>query len=84
MGILTASDSLTVLPYSVVFTLRRQFGIAALSLRIDHPDRNLGLLHRPEGQQPPAARRLRAHLVAQFETLAATILHHEKNTLWHR
>lgn len=82
LSILTASDSLTILPYSVVFTLRRQFSVAALSLRIDHPDRNLGLLYRPASTQSPAANRLRADIVAQFETLSATILHHEKNTLW--
>ncbi len=84
LSILTASDSLTILPYSVVFTLRRQAGIAALSLRIDHPDRDLGILHRPAADQPPAARRLRADIVAQFETLSATIQHHEKNSLWRR
>jgi DNA-binding transcriptional LysR family regulator len=84
LGILNASDSLTILPYSVVFTLRRQFGLAALSLKIDHPNRNLGILHRPGASQPPAAQRLRADIVAQFETLAATIMHHETNTLWRR
>lgn len=84
LSILFASDSLTILPYSVVFTLRRQFGVAALSLRIDHPDRNLGILHRPAADQTPASRRLRADIVAQFETLSATIQHHEKNLLWRR
>jgi DNA-binding transcriptional LysR family regulator len=82
LGILTASDALTILPYSVVFTQRRQFGIAALPLRIEHPDRDLGLLHAPAASGPPAARRLRAHILAQFETLSATIRHHEKNALW--
>lgn len=82
LSILTASDSLTILPYSVVFTLRPQFGIAALSLKIDHPDRNLGILHRPATDQTPAARRLRADIVTQFETLSATVQHHEKNSLW--
>ncbi len=84
LGILTASDSLTILPYSVVFTLRRQTGVAALSLKIDHPDRNLGLLYRPGTEHTPAANRLRADIVTQFETLAATIMHHETNTLWRR
>ncbi len=84
LSILTASNSLTVLPYSVVFMLRRQFSIGALSLRIDHPDRNLGILHRPASDQTPAARRLRMDIAAQFETLSATILHHEKNSLWRR
>jgi DNA-binding transcriptional LysR family regulator len=82
LGILSASDALTILPYSVVFTQRRQFGVAALPLRIEHPDRDLGLLHDPKAGGPPAARRLRAHIIAQFVTLSATIRHHEKNALW--
>jgi DNA-binding transcriptional LysR family regulator len=84
LSILTASDSLTILPYSVVFTVRRQFGIGALSLRIDHPDRHLGLLHNPLAEGAPAARRLRSDILLQFETLVSTIQHHEKNTLWRR
>ena len=43
-NVLTGSDALTVLPYSVVYSLRRQNKLAALSVKIDHPDRNLGLL----------------------------------------
>jgi DNA-binding transcriptional LysR family regulator len=82
LSMLTASDALTILPYSVVFMLRRQYSIAALSLRIEHPDRSLGVLHRPAAERTPAAQRLHADIVAQFETLAATILHHETNTLW--
>ena len=84
LSILSATDALTILPYSVVFTLRRQFGIAALSLRIDHPDRPVGLLYKPEAGQTPAAHRLRTYLSARFETLSATMQHHEKNTLWRR
>ena len=82
LAMLTASDALTVLPYSVVFMLRRQFSIAALSLWIEHPDRSLGVIHRPASDRTPAAQRLKADIIAQFETLAATILHHETNTLW--
>jgi DNA-binding transcriptional LysR family regulator len=82
LGILTASDCLAILPYSVVFTLRRQFGILALPLRIQHPARDLGLLHAPGGAARPVARRLRAHVLSQFEVLSATIQHHEKNALW--
>jgi DNA-binding transcriptional LysR family regulator len=84
LGVLPASDSLTVLPYSVVFTLRRPFGLGALSIRIDHPDRDLGLMYRPESSLNPAPRRLRTHILAQFEMLAATILHQEKLSLWRR
>jgi DNA-binding transcriptional LysR family regulator len=84
MGMLAGSDSLTVLPYSVLFSLRRQYRVAALSIRIEHPDRKLGLMYRSALGLSPAARRLRSFLTGQFETLAATIQHHERQTLWRR
>lgn len=84
MGMLAGSDSLTVLPYSVLFALRRQYRVAALSIRIEHPDRKLGLMYRTTLGLSPAARRLRAYLTGQFETLAATIQHHERQSLWRR
>lgn len=83
MEMLAGSDSLTVLPYSVVFTLRRQYRIRALSVRIDHPDRHLGLLYLP-ATLSPAAKRLRSFVLAQFESLSATIQHHERQSLWRR
>ena len=84
MGMLAGSDSLTVLPYSVLFALRRQYRVAALSIRIEHPERKLGLMYRSPQDLSPAARRLRAYLSGQFDTLAATIQHHERNVLWRR
>lgn len=84
MGMLVGSDSLTVLPYSVLFTLRRQYRVAALSIRIEHPDRKLGLMYRATPSLSPAARRLRTFILGQFETLSATIQHHERQTLWRR
>lgn len=44
--ILSASESLTVLPYSVVHVLRRQNRITALPVRIGDPERNLRILTR--------------------------------------
>lgn len=84
MGMLAGSDSLTVLPYSVLFALRRQYGVAALSIRIEHPDRKLGLMYRSTPGLGPAARRLRGFVLGQFETLSATIQHHERQSLWRR
>ena len=84
MGMLAGSDSLTVLPYSVVFTLRRQYRIGALSIKIEHPDRRLGVLSAKAGNPSPAARRLKGFLLGQFETLAATILHKERQAVWRR
>lgn len=84
MGMLVGSDSLTVLPCSVLFTLRRQYRVAALSIRIEHPDRTPGLVYLRHAPLSPAARRMRSFILAQFETLAATIFHHERQSLWRR
>ena len=81
VAILGGSDALTVLPYSVVFMLRRQRVLAALPVRIDHPARDLGCLV-PAGPQRPAARRLCQHVEAEFAGLAQTILRHEQDALW--
>lgn len=84
LSVLAGSDALTVLPFAVVFALRRRYAIGLLSIRIDHPDRDLGLLYLPGPGRTPAAGRLRAYVAAQFEILAATIQHHEKQALWRR
>lgn len=60
--VLTGSDCLTVLPYSVVFLARRHREIAALPLNITHPDRQLGMLVGTERAPLPAAERFAAFL----------------------
>ncbi|MDE4133669.1 LysR family transcriptional regulator [Phaeobacter sp. QD34_3] len=82
IGVLTGSDSLTILPYSVVFMMKDHARIAALSLDIGHPDRELGLLVASEAQQSPAARRFRTFVHAQFESLSRRIVQHRKDQLW--
>jgi DNA-binding transcriptional LysR family regulator len=82
ISVLTGSDSLTVLPYSVVFMMRPQKTVTALSLRIGHPDRNLGLLMAAGGPVPPATARLRSFVAARFEALARRIVAHQTNQLW--
>ncbi len=84
MEMLAGSDSLTVLPYSVVFSLRRQYRISTLSIKIEHPDRRLGILSANGGNLSPVARRLRSFVLGQFETLAATIQHRERQQVWRR
>lgn len=46
LGVMSGSEALTVLPYSVVFMQRRSDTIAALPVKLEHPDRQLGLLWR--------------------------------------
>lgn len=69
LSVLTGSDALTILPYSVVFLSRRSMAVDVLPLRIEHPDRQLGLMTM-ESQQPPAAlKRFTGFLTAEFHRL---------------
>lgn len=82
ISVLAGSDALTVLPYSVVFMFRRQRNIAALSFRIAHPKRDLGLLHDGRDDRNPALKRLRKFLTGRFESLAQNIIKHQREALW--
>ncbi len=82
VSVLTGSDSLTVLPYSVVFMMNQQKTLEALSLKIGHPDRNLGLLSPADFVENPAAVRFRDFITAQFEALARRIAKHQTDLLW--
>lgn len=63
VGVLTGSDALTVLPASVVLLAPRGTDIVSLPLRIEHPDRLLGMVSRPG--ETPALQRFKAYLSAQ-------------------
>ncbi|KPQ06519.1 MAG: Transcriptional regulator [Rhodobacteraceae bacterium HLUCCA12] len=69
MSVLTGSDALTVLPYSVVFLSRNNAALDVLPLRIEHPDRQLGLLTMPDQKQPPALKRFTGFLTTEFHRL---------------
>jgi DNA-binding transcriptional LysR family regulator len=84
LEMLSGSDSLTVLPFAVVFTQRRQFRVRPLSIKIEHPDRRLGLLYTSDIGLIPSARRLKSFVASQFQSLASTILHQERQSLWRR
>jgi DNA-binding transcriptional LysR family regulator len=83
LEMLSGSDSLTVLPYAVVFTQRRQFNVRPLPIKIEHPDRRLGLLYVRDPAPTPSVRRMKAFVAAQFASLAAVILHQERQSVWH-
>ena len=82
VSVLTGSDALTVLPYSVVFMMRHQKTLDTLSLQIGHPDRSLGLLFPADVRTNPATERFRSFISAQFESLAQHIAKHQTNQLW--
>lgn len=80
ISILTGSDALTVLPYSVVFLTRKMAGLEALRIRIEHPDRNLGMLTFSGATPPPALRLFSAFLSDEFALLEARIQHEAQVT----
>ncbi len=82
VNILERSDALTVLPYSVVFTLRRQKTLSVLSINIGHPERDLGLLTQAGKPVGPTVKRFAQFITREFGTLSDTILRHEQNALW--
>lgn len=82
VSVLTGSDALTVLPYSVVFVMRPRKTVGALSLKIGDPDRHLGLLSSATTAGTPAARRLRGFLTAQFDALSHRMQQHQRQALW--
>ncbi|MEZ5797706.1 MAG: LysR family transcriptional regulator [Paracoccaceae bacterium] len=75
LSVLAGSDSLTVLPYSVVFLLRKTAGLEALRLKIEHPDRQLGMLTLNGATVPPAQRQFAGFLKDEFALLEARIQH---------
>ncbi len=79
-SVLAGSDALTVLPYSVVFLSRRTVPLEALPLKIDHPDRQLGLLTVADRQGPPAVRQFTGFLVAECQRLQARMDHEQQVT----
>lgn len=83
-NILSGSDALTVLPYSVVFNMRRQNRLSALSVRIGDPDRHLGMLFTESSQPSPAVSRLKAHITSELRQLESVMQHQEQNGVWRR
>ncbi|MDR7124777.1 LysR family transcriptional regulator [Pseudotabrizicola sp. 4114] len=79
-SVLAGSDALTVLPYSVVFMSRRTIPLEALPLKIDHPDRQLGLLTVTDRQGPPAVAQLISFLQAECQRLQARMDHDQQVT----
>lgn len=80
VSVLARSDSLTVLPYSVVFLSRKTAQVASLPLKIEHPDRQLGMLTSTARQHPPALQQFSAFLTDEFKLLQARMQHEEQIT----
>jgi len=81
VNVLSGSNAIAVLPFSVVYMLPRNT-IHALPIRIQHPTRQLGLLTL-RGQTPaPAVRRFTKHMLTQFRDLSALIAERQRTAVW--
>lgn len=80
--VLEGSDSLTILPYSVLFMMRHLKSVTALDIRIRHAPRNLGILSATDRENPPAVRRFHRHLGVEFKALARSITHAQQASVW--
>ncbi len=77
---LIASDSLTVLPHSVVFAMRGS-GISAIQIELEAPTRTLGMV-MPSGRQSKAVENFTQHLASTFDQLSGQIRRHEEIVVW--
>ena len=82
IAVLSSSDALTVLPYSVVYMLRRKNALSALSVRIGDPDRHLCILWPRSGAVSTARDKLVKFVTGEFVSLNQVMLRHEQNSLW--
>ncbi|MEG9862728.1 MAG: LysR family transcriptional regulator [Parvularculales bacterium] len=84
INVLSESDALTILPYSVVFNMRRQNKLSALSIRIGDPDRHLCIIHQHNALKNRTISRLENFVKSEIKTLQFLITQQEQNSLWRR
>ena len=84
INILSESDALTVLPYSVVFNMRRRNPLSALAIRIGDPDRHLCLLARKVSCKNRMLDRLESFIKGELQTLQTLMRRREQQTVWRR
>lgn len=78
VNFLADSDALAVLPFSVLFAMRKENRVTQVPFAIPQPDRILGIVRRIEGQRSPAADRFALHLIKVFDNLREVIKRHEE------
>ncbi len=74
VNVLTGSDSLTVLPFSVVFMMKRQKTLTALPIKIGDPDRHLGCVTLSARRMSASSNRVLEFIKQKFEMLDRLIL----------
>ena len=70
LAILTGSNALTILPYSVVIAASRRNNIAALPFHVEHPDRTLGIATKRGPALSPVVMRTHNFLTHKFSGLS--------------
>lgn len=80
LSVLVGSDSLTVLPYSVVFVSRKTMGIDALPVKIEHPARRLGIIRPKDRSGPPSVAQFASFLTSELARLQARMDHEQQVT----
>ncbi|MDG1376144.1 MAG: LysR family transcriptional regulator [Yoonia sp.] len=84
LSVLGGSDSLTVLPYSVAFMQRTSKTIVALPVKLEHPERELGLLWHAKRPLRSAVARFHKFLRTEFLGLAQRIDEKGRQDVWRR
>lgn len=69
VNVLTGSDSLTVLPFSVVFMMQRQKTLTSLPIKIGDPDRHLGCVMLRDHRMSASSNRFLNFVEQKFEAL---------------
>lgn len=82
ISVMAGSESLTVLPYSVVFMQEHAKKITALPVKLEHHDRELGILWRADRAARPSVKRFQKFLEAEFAGLAQRIDEKGRNLVW--
>lgn len=82
LSIMAGSDSLTVLPYSVVFMQKHTKLVTTLPVKLEHPERTLGLVWCKDRPMRPAVTRFRRYLENEFQGLANQIEQKGRTAVW--
>ncbi|MDU9005388.1 LysR family transcriptional regulator [Sedimentitalea todarodis] len=79
---LKVSDSLTILPHSVVFAMQNAKEISAIPLDLEHPRRSLAILRSGVSPAPASSTRFAKHVISAFQELRTLIRQHEQAVVW--
>ncbi|MGB0854185.1 MAG: LysR family transcriptional regulator [Pikeienuella sp.] len=82
LSVMAGSESLTVLPYSVVFMQSHTNLVTALPVKLQHPERELGFLWPEDRPVRLAVRRFRKYLETEFQGLANRIEQKGRTAVW--